>query len=380
MKDNNHKKHSKLKTHLSNEYEKFSYDDRIKKIQKKVNLCITGEVKIDKKLGIGGTGIVYKVNTNISGESVDLAQKILFSGKDDEQVEDDVEELFNNFKIFEYITENLNSIANDPFLCECIEKVPLLVLTEDQKTILSQSESLDEQYKDAKKAAELKNGIFFEIKGNQNLEDLIPSKIYEMSFESKMKILLDILMGATILDKVGIVQRDFNCENIQICITKEMPNAYLVDFGKAVYKGRVCFYDNESKKSDYCAPFFYSSPPEAYAKENDRKGEKETEKIFGDKYNSFNIGLLMFPLFFAKEGQDLMYNFKWKNDDDIVNHRIYLFEKVDEIVEKLNQNLEKKYKTKQINIIKSILKKLINSDYEKRSNSEKVAREIYNSL
>lgn len=373
---NNQKRENKINTSAfdTNDYQKMTYEDRINSVITKVKGCIEGDVTIINKLGFGGLGTVYRVNTTISGESVDIAQKAFYEGKDLKRAEDDYVELYNNWQITKYISKNIKTIAKDPFLCECIEKVPLLFTTHEQRRILEKENTPEEEYIAAQKASELKEGIFFEIKGNQNLEEIISSKKNELTFEDRRKLLLDILMGGTILDKVGIIQRDLNCENIQIDIHSNdgKPRAYLVDFGKAVHKAIIhIFDDDESKKRDYCGPFFYSAPPEAYDDE-----EKE-EIIFGDKYNSFNIGLLMFPLFFDVEGENLMYNFKWSNNEDIVHHRKNLFECLDEIVDKLNKNRDKPYNVKQISFIKKIMSKLINTNVDKRANAEKVARKIY---
>lgn len=380
MKNNNNRgiqKKENVNTFDSNDYINLTYEDRIKRIISKVNGCIDSDITIINKLGFGGTGTVYKVHTSISGKSVDVAQKVFYTGKEHDRADDDYDELFINWQIIKYISDNIKSIAKDPFLCECIEKIPLLFTTYEQRNILSEEKSLDDQYSAAQKASELKDGIFFEIKGDQNLEDLIGSKIYDLSFEDKKRLLLDILMGATILDKVGIIQRDYNCENIQIKhqLNDGKIHAYLVDFGHAIYKDIIHLYDgDESKKREYCEPFFYSAPPEAFD-----HNEKE-EEIFGDKYNAFNIGLLMFPLFFAKEGQELMFHFKWLNNDDIVHNRKNIFENIDEIVEKFNQNLNNHYTNDQKAFIKSIMSELLNINIKKRKNAETVARKIYETI
>ena len=257
-----------------NDYRKLAYQDRIDRLLSKVNRCINNDVTIIQKLGFGGLGTVYKVSADMFGDTIELAQKVFFAGKDQHRSEDDYCELYMNWQINKYILDNVSTIAKDPFLCECIEKIPLLITTHEQRNILSEANSPKERYAAAQKASELKAGIFFEIKGNQNLEDLIPSKINEMSFEDKMKLFLDILKGGTILDRAGIIQRDFNCENIQINMQTNdcKPHAYLLDFGQAVDKNIIHMFDNdESKRRDYCAPYYYSSPPEAY--DNKEKDE-----------------------------------------------------------------------------------------------------------
>lgn len=380
MKDNNNRaiqKKENVNTFDSNDYINLTYEDRIKRILSKINGCIDSDITIINKLGFGGTGTVYKVHTSISGKSVDIAQKVFYTGKEHDRADDDYDELFINWQIIKYISNNIKWIAKDPFLCECIEKIPLLFTTHEQRNILAEEKTPEDQYSAAQKASELKDGIFFEIKGDENLEDLIGSKNYDLSFEDKKRLLLDILMGATILDKVCIIQRDYNCENIQIKhqLHDGKIHAYLVDFGKAIQKDIIhLFDDDESRKRGYCEPFFYSAPPEAFDHD-----EKEIE-IFGDKYNAFNIGLLMFPLFFAKEGQELMFDFKWSNYDDIVHNRNNIFENIDGIVEKFNQNLKKQYDNDQKAFIKSIMNELLNINVKKRKNAETVAREIFETV
>lgn len=353
-----------MKFNFNDTNQKRHFYRRFAQISKRLNSFVSHNYNIIKKLGNGSCGTVYKISTNINGEPMNIVQKKFTN-------DDDYNEIYANWQIRKTIERDASKFSSDNFLYECIEKVPFLYLTKEQYEILSKSKTIEEEFTNSQKASELRNGIFFEIKGNQNLDDLINSNDYkDLTFDDKQKILLDILMGATLLDKSRIIQRDLNCENIQIDLTdKKNPKAYLIDFGKAIHIDLIhLFDDDERTKNDYCAPFYYSAPPEAY---------ENGDAAFSDKYNSFNIGLIILALFFGKSGYDLMYDFKWSDNDDIVKNRKNLFYNLDKVINDLCKK-ENYYTNEQITFIKYLMFNLINPDVKKRWNSETLARVLYN--
>lgn len=338
---------------------------------------VHNNVEVGQKLGAGGCGTVYKVTTDIFGQAVDMVRKIFLGAKDDHY------ELYLNWIIRDYISQNIAAIASDPFLYECVNKIPLLFPSEAQNEILSQAQSPKELLELAQKASEHKDGIFLEIKGTQNLDDLVNSENNTLSFDHKMKLFLDMLMGGAILDRANIIQRDFNCENIQLDLPSngENPSAYLIDFGKAIYTKILHLFDNnDSERRDYCGPFYYSAPPEAYKggfDNVDPDNPQDREIVFGQKYNAYNIGLLMFPLFFGGPGQEIMYNLSDYSDDGVVQNRKNLFRNLDTTIDNLNNKRSNPYTDTQIGTIKGLMHKLLNPDPYQRPSAEIMGRELY---
>lgn len=88
----------------------------------------------------------------------------------------------------------------------------------------------------------------------------------------------------------------------------------------------------------------------------------------------------MLPLFFGKNGYELMYDFKWSNKEDIIRNRKELYSNLNDIVEEQNKKMNNLYNKEQLTIIKKLMSKLINPNAYKRSNSETIARSLYNQL
>lgn len=315
-----------------------------------------------------------------SSASTELKELVLKTFPEDT---DDYNELYANLQIRNYIINNEKLIKKDQFIIESISKIAILYLTEKQQEIISEATTLEEQYSACIKASKLKEGFFFEIKGDQSLEKFISEDSDILTFREKMHLLLDILMGGALLDRSGIIQRDFSCDNIQINIKPgERSEAYIIDLGKAIHRDIVNIFEkDESKKREYCCPFFYSSPPEAY-KEGfgglDPYSEDNINLILGDKYNGFNIGLLMFSLFFDKDGQEITY--KYRSDEDLVDFLKNLFKDLDNVVDELNRHRRKPYNEDEILLLKEIMEKLLNPDFHQRQSAETVGRELYKFL
>lgn len=206
-----------------------------------------------KKIGSGNYGTVFSITMKYLDKAINIVQKLNHQNKNNSDISgidiSDINralEFFANYSLLLYIQEAIFEINNDTFLSGGVNKLALPIITKEQEQALSKAETLADKIKIALESEIFKReGLFFESKPGSSLESLIGmSKILTYSPKARLKLVLDLLMAASILDRAGIAHRDFNYGNI--LIDENGPTAYLIDLGLAlnlntleVYEGKL---------------------------------------------------------------------------------------------------------------------------------------------
>lgn len=198
-----------------------------------------------KKIGSGNYGTVFSITMKYLDKAINIVRKLSHQNKNGSD-ENRALEFYANYSLLLYIQKAISEINNDTFLSGGVNKLALPIITKEQEQALSEAETLTDIIKIARESGIFKReGLFFESKPGSSLESLIGmSKILTYSPKARLKLVLDLLMAASILDRAGIAHRDFNYGNI--LIDENGPTAYLIDLGLAlnlntleVYEGKL---------------------------------------------------------------------------------------------------------------------------------------------